>query len=52
MPLNVVAPVEGVDEKENPVVAASEAVVTTTAVLNALVVFEATVESEGIPNFI
>ena len=52
MPLNAVAPVEGVDEKENPVVAATEAVVTATAVLNALVVVEATVETEGIPNFI
>lgn len=49
MPLNAGAPVEGVDENVNPVLAV---VVVTVVVLNAVVVVEATDATEGIPNFI
>jgi hypothetical protein len=49
MPLNAGAPVEGVDENVNPVLAG---VVVTVVVLNAVVVVEATDATEGIPNFI
>jgi hypothetical protein len=49
MPLNAGAPVDGVDENMNPVLAG---VVVTVVVLNAVVVVEATDATEGIPNFI
>lgn len=48
MPLNAVAAVD-VDENENPV---AGTVVTGVVVLNAVVVVEATDDTEGIPNFI